>query len=174
VTVLDRDIRRLQRIDELFGGRVQTLLSTAYALNKTVEFADVLVGCVYVPGERAPIVVTREMVRRMRPRSVIMDFSIDNGGCVATSRPTTHRDPTFVEEGVIHFCVPNVPARVARTASYAMTNSILPYVLEIGEQGIADAIRRDPALARGINLHRGRLAHAHVAAALGLEVEVEL
>jgi alanine dehydrogenase len=174
VTVLDHDIRRLQRIDELLGGQVQTLLSTPYALNKTVEFADVVVGCVYVPGERAPILVTREMVRRMRPRSVIMDFSIDNGGCVATSRPTTHRDPTFIEEGVIHFCVPNVPARVARTASYALTNSILPYLLAIGEHGIEGAIRRDPALARGINVYRGRLAHRTVAAALGLEAEVEL
>lgn len=174
VTVLDRDIRHLQRLDELFNGRVATMLSTPYNVRRAVKFADVLVGCVYVPGARAPVLVTHDMVRSMRRGAVIIDFSIDNGGCVATSRPTTHRDPTFVAEGVIHFCVPNTPARVARTASYALTNAILPYLLSIGERGVEAAIREDPSLARGVNVYQGRLANPQVAAALGMTLEVEL
>jgi len=174
VIVMDRDIRKLQHLDEMFSGQVATMLSTPYNIRRAVEFADVLLGCVYVPGARAPILVTHDMVRRMRRGAVIIDFSIDNGGCVATSRPTTHRDPVFVEEGIVHFCVPNTPARVPRTASHALTNAALPYLLSIGERGVETAIREDRSLARGVNVYRGRMANPQVAAALGVPLEVEL
>ncbi len=174
VTVLDRDLRKLQHLDEALYGRAVTMLATPYNIEKAVEFADVLVGAVHVPGQRAPVLVSRAMLRRMRPRAVILDFSIDSGGCIETSRPTTHRDPTFIAEGIIHYCVPNVPARVARTASYALTNASLPYLLAIGQEGVDAAIRRDSSLARGVLLYQGRLANPRVAAALGQEVEITL
>lgn len=172
VTVLDRDIRALQRIDTRFNGRIGTMVATPYNIAKAVSFADVLIGAVAVPGERAPVLVTRDMVRQMRKRAVIIDFSIDNGGCVETSRPTNHASPAYVEENVIHYCVPNVPARVARTASYALSNAVLPYLLEIGRLGVAESLRAIPELRRGVNVLEGKLAHPGVAAALGRPVEV--
>ncbi|MBI5305805.1 MAG: alanine dehydrogenase [Chloroflexi bacterium] len=171
VTLLDRDFAKLQRLDEMFDGRVTTLVATAYNLNRVIEFADVLVGAVLVPGQRAPMLVTREMVKRMRARAVIIDFSIDQGGCVETSRPTTHRDPTFVAEGVIHYCVPNVLARVARSASHAIVNVSVPFLREIGALGVEGAIRANDALARGVNVWQGKLVNAQVAQALGVEAE---
>lgn len=171
VTVLDRDARKLQRIDEMFGGRVTTLFATAYNLKRVLEFADVVVGAVLVSGQRAPILVTREMIKRMRPRSVIIDCSIDQGGCFETSRPTTHRNPTFIEDGVIHYCVPTILSRVARTASHALLNASLPYLYEIGEFGVDEAIRRNPALKRGVNTWQGKLVNPQVADALGLSTE---
>ncbi|HXF83444.1 MAG TPA: alanine dehydrogenase [bacterium] len=150
VTVLDKDPARLRRLDAACAGRVVTMLATPYHIAKAVAFADVLIGAVYVVGQRAPVLVTREMVRTMRPRAVIIDFSIDQGGCVETSRPTTHRDPVFIAEGVIHYCVPNVPARVARTASHAWSNAVLPYLLLIGERGVEDALLRCAALAAAV------------------------
>lgn len=174
VTVLDQDMRALQRIDALFAGHVATMVANPYNIAKAVSFADVLVGAVAVPGERAPILVTRAMVRSMRSRAVIIDFSIDSGGCVETSRPTNHVNPSYIEEGVIHYCVPNVPARVARTASYALANAVLPYLLEIGKRGVSGALRAIPELRRGVNVLRGRLAHPRVAAALGRRAEVSL
>lgn len=147
VTVLDKDPARLRRVDTACMGHVVTMLATPYNVAKAASFADVLIGAVYVVGHRAPILVTREMVRAMRPRAVIIDFSIDQGGCVETSRPTTHRDPVFVAEGVIHYCVPNVPALVARTATQAWSNAVLPYLLLIGELGTAGALDRSGELA---------------------------
>lgn len=167
VTVLDRDIRRLQRLDDAFGSQVTTMISNEYNLQRAIEFANVLVGCVLIPGQRAPVLVTREMVGRMRPGSVILDFSIDQGGCVATSRPTTLRDQTFVEEGIIHFCVPNFTAAVARTTSYALTNATLSYLLAIGNNGLLGALKETPELVQGVNLYQGQLTHPTVAAALG-------
>ncbi len=163
VTVLDRNSQRLQRIEDMTGGRVTTLFSTRYNLQRVVEFADVLVGAVLSPGQRAPVLISREMVKRMRPRAVIMDFSIDQGGCVETSRPTTHRDPTFVAEGVIHYCVPTILSRVARTASHALLNASLPFLFDIGQNGIDEAIRGNPALARGVNVWRGKLMETPLA-----------
>jgi len=164
VTVLDADIRRLQRLDDLMGGRAVTLLSTTYNIERAVASADVLIGAVYVAGRRAPVLVTRAMVKSMRPRAVIIDFSIDQGGCVETSRPTTHRDPTYLEEGVIHYCVPNVPARVARTGSHALTNALLPYLLEIGRLGLEEAIRTNRSLRRGVSVYRGGVPDVEPAA----------
>lgn len=171
VTILDKSPDKLQRISELFSGQVTTLFATAYNINRVIEFADVLIGAVLVPGQRTPILVTREMVKKMRPRSVILDLSIDQGGCVETSRPTTHRNPTFVEEGVIHYCVPSILSRVARTASHALLNASLPYLYEIGQWGVEEALRKNPALKRGLNTWRGKLVNPHVAEALGLPTE---
>jgi len=162
VTVLDHNPRRLQHVDTTLGGRVVTLFPNAYNLCKAVRFADVLIGCVLVPGARAPVLVTHEMVRTMRPRAVIIDFSIDQGGCVETSRPTTHRDPFYIEEGVIHYCVPNAAARVARSASHALTNAALPYLLMIGQHGLDGALECSAALRRGLNVLRGQVVHPHL------------
>jgi alanine dehydrogenase len=155
VTVLDRDAGRLRALDVAVQGRAVTMMATPYNIEKTVAFADVLLGAVYVAGQHAPVLVTRSMVRAMRPRSVIIDLSIDQGGCVETSRPTTLDNPVFIEEGVIHYCVPNVPARVARTASHAWANAVLPYLLTIGEHGVDDALRRSFALRQGLVVRRG-------------------
>jgi alanine dehydrogenase len=171
VTVLDRTPEKLQRIDEMFGGCVTTLFATPYNIQRAVEFADVLVGAVLVPGQRAPVLVTRAMVKRMRPRSVIIDFAIDQGGCVETSRPTTHRNPTYVEEGVIHYCVPTILSRVARTASHALLNASLPFLYEIAKSGVDEAIRNDSSLRCGVNTWHGRLVNKQVADALGVPVE---
>ncbi|NOX38260.1 MAG: alanine dehydrogenase [Calditrichaeota bacterium] len=174
VTVLDKNMNALQRIDNMFNGKVSTMLANPFNIAKAVSFADVLVGAVAIPGQRAPILVNREMVKSMRKRAVIIDFSIDNGGCVETSRPTNLKYPSFIEEGIIHYCAPNVPALVARTASYALSNALLPFLLHIGQQGIPEALKTSPDLARGVNLLKGKLAHPGVAAALNKRVEVTL
>ncbi|MCP4423044.1 MAG: alanine dehydrogenase [Chloroflexi bacterium] len=170
VTVLDRSLNKLKYIDERFNGRITTMFANKYNIQRAAKFADVLVGAVLIPGQRSPILVTREMVKSMRPGSVIMDFSIDEGGCVETSRPTTLRDPSYILEGVVHYCVPNMTSVVARTATYAITNAALPYLRTLGEYGLIGAIHRESALVRGINLYQGNLADPAVAAALGREV----
>ncbi|MFN3928625.1 MAG: alanine dehydrogenase [Thermoflexus sp.] len=172
VYVLDKDIRRLQRLEELCGARVVTMISHPYNLRKVVRFADVLIGAVLVPGARAPILVTREMVQTMKPRALIMDISIDQGGCVETSRPTTHRDPTFVEEGVIHYAVPNMTGVLGRTATHALTNALWPFLEEIAQVGLEEALARNPALARGVNTRDGRIVHPELARVLAMEASV--
>ncbi len=157
VTALDNDFAKLEALDREFDGRITTLLSTHYNLNRVLRFADVIVGSAHTPGQRAPILLTRKMIRTMRPRAVFIDFSIDQGGCSETSRPTTHRDPTYVEEGVIHYCVPNIPARVARTASHALTNAALPYLQEIGVRGVEGALESDATLRRGVQVRAGKI-----------------
>lgn len=174
VVVLDNDITRLQHLDAILNGRVTTMLSTNYNLERVTEFADVVVGAVLSPGRRAPILITREMISNMRPGAVFLDFSIDQGGCSETSRPTTLRDQTYIVDGVIHHCVPNLTAAVARTTSYGLTNSLLPYLLELGEFGIMGLIERRPYIVTGINLYRGKLCNREVAQALGREVELIL
>ena len=131
-------------------------------------------GAVVIPGQRAPVLVSREMVQSMRSGSVIIDFSIDEGCCVETSRPTTLRDPSYMLDGVVHYCVPNMTSVVARTASYAATNAALSYLKAVGEYGMIGAIQHEPALARGVNLYQGNLTHPEVAAALGREVTASL
>lgn len=174
VLVLDIDVRKLRMVDEMFGGKVSTMIATPYNLNRVVGFTDVLVGAVLKPGERAPILITREMVKKMRPGSVIMDFSIDLGGCAETSRPMSLSDPTFVTEGVIHFCVPNLPAVVARTSSHALTNAIQPYLLRIAECGLECAFGEIPALKQGVKLYKGKIVSQRLATALGREAEVDI
>lgn len=161
VTLLDRDLTRLQTCEARFEGRVTTLVSYPFNVAKVTRYADVLVGAVLVSGERAPVVVTREMVRHMKARSVIIDMSIDEGGCVETSRPTTHDQPTFLEEGVIHYCVPNVPGIVARTATHAFLNAAWPYIQLLADRGVAAALDASPALRRGLVMRDGALvAHS--------------
>lgn len=174
VTVLDLDPRKLQLIDELFDGRVTTMFSNEHNLNRVVRFADVVLGAVAVPGRRAPILITRQMVKRMRPGSVIIDFSIDQGGCVETTRPTTLRNQTYVVDGVIHHAVPTMTSVVGRTTSYALTNALLPYVLAVADHGLQGALRQLPGLKPGITTYRGRLVDEVTAEALERQVEEDL
>ncbi|MGA2111930.1 MAG: alanine dehydrogenase [Anaerolineales bacterium] len=157
LTVLDQNPMRLEEIDSLFPGRLVTLHSTPVNIARTCRYVDVLLGAVLVPGERAPIVVTREMVRSMKPRSVILDLSIDQGGCVETSRPTSHDRPTFEAENVIHYCVPNMPGVVARTATHALNAVATPYIQEIARLGLEEAVRADSALGAGVCTLGGKL-----------------
>jgi alanine dehydrogenase len=174
VYVLDKDLARLQMLEEEHGmsGRLVTMVSYPFNLRKVVKFADVVVGAVLIPGMRAPIVVTREMVRLMKPRSVILDISIDQGGCIETSRPTTHRDPTFTEEGIIHYCVPNMTSVVARTATHAFNNAVWPYIQAIAEKGLDAAIDEMKPLSRGVTTRDGKLVKASLAAHLGPREEL--
>jgi len=158
VTVLDTDLNALQRLYEHQRG-ISTVFSNAKNMERACSYADVLVGAVLVPGQRAPVVVTREMVHRMKPRALIMDISIDQGGCVETSHPTTHERPTFIEEGIIHYCVPNMPGVIARTSTYAFVNAAMPYIMDIANKGVDKAIQDDPALERAANTYRGELRH---------------
>ncbi|MBE0682738.1 MAG: alanine dehydrogenase [Anaerolineales bacterium] len=157
VTVIDHNLSALQRLWDRFPNIV-TKMSTRRNIERSVTYADVVVGAVLSPGQRAPILVTREMVRSMKPRSVIMDVSIDEGGCIETSRPTTHEHPVFIEEGILHYCVPNIPGAVARTATHAFVNSAMPYITEIAELG-TDAILSNPSIEPAVNTHNGKLHH---------------
>lgn len=163
VFVLDKDLERLQLVDEKFGGQIVTMVAYDFNIARVVQFAHVLIGAVLEPGTRAPVLVTREMVHSMRPRSVIIDVSIDQGGCIETSRPTTHADPVYVEEGVIHYCVPNMPGVVARTATHAYLNAAWPYIQQIAALGPEEAIEADPALKRGVVLHGGKITNNSLA-----------
>lgn len=174
VIVMDSNIRKLECIDDLTSGRVTTMLATQHNLDRISEFTDVLVGAIQKPGRRAEQVITRDMVRRMRPGSVILDFSIDDGGCTETSRPTTLRDPIYVAEEVIHYCVPNTPAAVARTTSYGLTNALLPYLQDLGKLGLLGMIEQRPGFAHGINLYQGNLAHPEIASVLGRKVTTNI
>jgi len=166
VVVLDHDLHKLQHLDELFAGRVTTMVSHSFNIRKVCTFADVLVGAVLVPGARAPILVTREMVRSMRPRSLIMDIAIDQGGCVETSRPTTHGTPTYIEENIIHYCVPNMTGVVGRTATHALNNATWPIVQQIVRHGLDAALKMNPALARGVATREGQIVNPALAETL--------
>ncbi len=165
VHVLDHSLEKLREIDRQFNGRITTMVSYPFNIARVARFAEVLVGAILTPGARAPIIVTREMVRSMKRGAVILDFSIDQGGCVETSRLTTLRDPTFIEESVVHFCVPNVPGAVPRTATHAFNNAVWPYIRHIAEVGIEQAQEDLPALARGIATHDGKVTSEPLAAA---------
>ncbi|MCC7206171.1 MAG: alanine dehydrogenase [Anaerolineae bacterium] len=157
VIVLDTSLARLRYVDERLNGQAATMMAYDYNVARVAQFANVLVGAVLVPGQRAPIVVTRDVVRTMRPHSLIMDVSIDQGGCVETSRPTTHDNPTFIEEGVVHYCVPNMPGVVARTATYAYLNAAWPYIHRIVREGVDSAVANDSALRQGVCLKDGKI-----------------
>lgn len=158
VAVLDSDLEALQRIAERFPAAA-TVISTPRNIARSCSYADVVVGAVLVPWVRTPIVVTEEMIKSMKPRAVIMDISIDQGGCVETSRPTTHEHPTFIKEGVIHYCVPNMPGVVARTATYALTNAALPYILEMVDKSVETAIGENQELACAVTTYQGDLVN---------------
>src|SRR5579863_5653528 len=168
VTVIDRSLPRLYELDLQFGSQLHTLFSTVETIEREVISADLLIGAVLVPGGAAPKLVSRELVRAMRPGSVIVDISIDQGGCFATSRPTTHAAPTYVDEGVVHYCVTNMPGAVARTSAVALNNATLPFVLEIADRGWRRALAEDPHLRAGLNVCRGQVTHPAVARELDL------
>jgi alanine dehydrogenase len=169
VTIIDKSIPRLKELDLQFGARATTLFATTEAIEHAVLTADLVIGAVLVPGAAAPKLVTRDMVRKMRPGSVLVDIAIDQGGCFETSRPTSHSNPTYIEEGVVHYCVTNMPGAVARTSTYALTNATLPFVLALADKGWRAALADDPHLRHGLNVHAGRVTHAAVARDLGLE-----
>jgi alanine dehydrogenase len=169
VTILDMNIDRLRFLDQVLHGRVHTIGSNAHTIAEALTTADLVIGSVLIPGKRAPKLVTAEMVAQMRAGSVMVDVAIDQGGCFATSRPTTHSDPTFLVDGVIHYCVTNMPGAVPRTSTLALANVTLPYALALADHGFVDAVRRDPALAKGVNVLAGTVTHAGVAEAFGID-----
>jgi alanine dehydrogenase len=169
VTLLDRKVSVLQRLDSLLGGHLNTMIATRHNITRVCRYLDVLVGCILLPGARTPHVVTEEMVRSMRRRSVILDIAIDQGGCVETSHPTTLGDPTYISEGIIHYCVPNMPGRASRTSSHALTNASVPFLLDFLEAGEERALVENRALAAGVNTYRGHLVNESVAASTDME-----
>ncbi|MDQ8699663.1 alanine dehydrogenase [Hyphomicrobium sp. LHD-15] len=168
VTIIDKSLPRLRQLDELFEGRVQTLASTMHAIEEAVLDADVVVGAVLVAGASAPKLVSRAMLKSMKRGAVLVDVSIDQGGCFETSRPTTHANPTFEVDGIIHYCVANMPGAVPVTSAQALNNATLPFVLKLADKGLA-AFDRDPHLAAGLNVKGGRIMHQAVAASLGFD-----
>jgi alanine dehydrogenase len=169
VTILERSIDRMRHLEEVLGARVTLLMSSSLQIEESVADADVVIGAVLIPGALAPRLVTAEMVRGMKEGSVIADVAIDQGGCVATSRPTTHSEPVYVVDGVTHYCVANMPGAVPITSTKALTNATLPYVEAIADHGLAEAVARDPALAHGVNVLGGKITYEAVAEAHGLE-----
>jgi alanine dehydrogenase len=159
----------LRRFDAIFGNRVQTLFSCAKTIEEAVLQADVVIGAVLIPGAAAPKLVTRELISRMKPGSVVVDVAIDQGGCFETSKPTTHADPTYVVEGVVHYCVANMPGAVARTSTYALNNATLPYVLQIADKGPRKALEDNEHLLNGLNVVKGQLTCPSVGVAQGIE-----
>jgi alanine dehydrogenase len=168
VTILDVNPTRLRYVSDILGGHVTTLMSNRANIEEEVVDADLVVGTVLIPGAKAPKLISRTLLRSMRPGSALVDVSIDQGGCAETSRPTSHRDPIYVEEGVVHYCVTNMPGAVPNTATHALTNTTLSYALALADQGFADAVASDPALRRGVNVADGEVWHPAVAAAFGL------
>ena len=169
VTILDVDHERLRYLDDIMHGNVITVYSNPYSVGRAARYADLLVGAVLVAGARAPKLVTEDMVRGMKRGAVIVDVAVDQGGCVETIRPTSHSNPVYTLHGVIHYGVPNIPAAVPRTATHALTNATLPYALDLADYGLDEALRRNAALRRGLNLRAGRVMHPAVAAAFGMQ-----
>ena len=169
VTMLGRNLRRLAELDDLFRGRLVTLASSQQAIEETLALADLVVGAVLVPGAQAPKLISRKMLRLMRPGAVIVDVAIDQGGCAETSRPTYHSDPVYTVDGIVHYCVANMPGAVPRTSTFALTNATLPYALAMANKGFAKAMREDRALLQGVNTHGGKLVSREVAQSQGRE-----
>ncbi|WP_380280393.1 alanine dehydrogenase [Kitasatospora purpeofusca] len=169
VTLLDRDINKLREADKIFGTKIKAIMSNAFELEKAVVEADLVIGAVLIPGAKAPKLVTNELVSRMKPGSVLVDIAIDQGGCFEDSHATTHADPTFQVHNSVFYCVANMPGAVPNTSTYALTNATLPYVVELANRGWKEALRRDAALAKGLNVHEGQITFAAVAEAFGLE-----
>jgi alanine dehydrogenase len=163
VTVLDRSLSRLRALDFQFGSKLNTIYSTGEALEQYVADADLVIGAVLVPGAAAPRLVTRNMLKTMRPGSVVADIAIDQGGCFETSRTTTHEKPTYVEEGVVHYCVANMPGAVPRTSTFALNNATLPFIIHLVTKGLKMALLSDPHLMAGLNVHQGKITHEAVA-----------
>jgi alanine dehydrogenase len=168
VFVFDRSIDRLRELDVAFGGRASTVYSSTLAIEEMLPLADLVIGAVLVHGGRAPHVITREQLKVMKRHAVLVDVSIDQGGCFETSRPTTHSNPTFEVEGITHYCVTNMPGAVPITSTYALTNATLPYLIELADLGIDEALERNQGLRNGLNVRAGEITHPAVAEALGM------
>ncbi|HIE03901.1 MAG TPA: alanine dehydrogenase [Candidatus Latescibacteria bacterium] len=168
VTLIDRDIDRLRYLSDVLHGNLTTLSSNPVNIASSVRYADVVIGAVLVKGARAPVLVTEEMVKTMEPGSLIVDVAVDQGGCVQTTRPTTHSDPVYKLHGVLHYGVPNIPGAVPRTSTYALSNVTLPYAMKLAELGFTGAVREDPALAKGVNTFKGKVTYKAVAETFGL------
>jgi alanine dehydrogenase len=168
VTIIDQDARRLEYLEHIFAGRVLTLMSNIDNIEESVSKADLLIGSVLLPGAKAPKLVSRKSIASMSPGSVVVDIAVDQGGCVETCRPTSHESPTFIEEGVIHYCVTNMPGAVSRTSTYALTNVTLKYALQIADKGPEAAAKASPAIFKGFNTYQGKVVHEAVAKAHGL------
>ncbi|HEX3335455.1 MAG TPA: alanine dehydrogenase [Jatrophihabitans sp.] len=167
VLLLDKNVARLRQMDAIYQGHCQTVASNAYEVERAVLDADLVIGAVLIPGAKAPTLISNELVSRMKPGSVLVDISIDQGGCFEDSRPTTHAEPTYRVHESVFYCVANMPGAVPHTSTYALTNVTLTYAVELADRGWRDALRRDPALALGLNTHEGQLTNAAVAAAHG-------
>ena len=167
VTIIDKNLERLRALDLIYGNRVATLCSNAQTIEDSALAADLLIGGVLIPGAAAPKLVTREMISHMKPGAVVVDVAIDQGGCFATSRPTTHTDPTFVVDNVVHYCVANMPGAVARTSTFALTNATIGHALAIADKGWRRALSQDPHLRAGLNVCEGQVTYKAVARALG-------
>jgi alanine dehydrogenase len=166
VFVFDRSIDRLRELEVAFSGRASTVYSSTLAIEEMLPLADLVIGAVLVHGGRAPHVITREQLQIMRKHAVLVDVSIDQGGCFETSRPTTHSEPTYEVDGITHYCVTNMPGAVPITSTYALTNATLPYVTELAELGVEEALEHNEALRRGLNVQGGEITHPAVAEAL--------
>jgi alanine dehydrogenase len=169
VTIIDRDIERLRYLDDIFGSRIRTLASNPYTIAESVAVSDLVVGAVLVPGAAAPKLVTREMLQAMPRSSVIVDVAVDQGGCIETTKPTTHSQPTYYVENVLHYGVTNMPGAVPRTSTFALTNVTMPFALKLASYGAVEAVRRDRHLKNGVNTYRGRVTYKAVAEDQGLE-----
>jgi alanine dehydrogenase len=172
IAILDVNMDRLRYLDDIMPANVNCLYSDRHTIRQELRLADLVVGAVLIPGAKAPNLVTRDDLKLMKPGSVIIDVAIDQGGCVETSRPTTHSDPTYLEEGVLHYCVTNMPGAVGRTSTFALCNVTLPWVLLLAKVGVEAAIRQSPPLASAANIHRGRVTNQAVAETFGLVHEL--
>jgi alanine dehydrogenase len=171
VTILERSLDRMRHLEEVLSGRVSLVMSSSLQIEESLRDADVVIGAVLIPGAVAPKLITREMVRGMKDGAVLADVAIDQGGCAETSRPTTHSEPVYAVDGVTHYCVANMPGAVPITSTKALTNATLPYVEAIADHGLAEAVARDPALARGVNVLDGKITYEAVADAHGLDYQ---
>lgn len=169
VSILDINLNRLRYLDDIFAGRVQVLMSDTYTIERSILEADLVIGSVLIPGARAPILVTRDMIPKMKKGAVIVDVAVDQGGCVETTTPTTHENPTYLVDDVVHYCVANIPAAVPRTSTFALTNATLPFALKIANLGYQGAMKSDNALKKGLNVFKGKIVCKPVAEAMGLE-----
>ncbi|HEX8178877.1 MAG TPA: alanine dehydrogenase [Pyrinomonadaceae bacterium] len=169
VTIIDNNLDRLRELDDIFLTKISTLASSAYMIHDAISQADLIIGAVLVPGAAAPKLVTRGMLKDVPNGAVIVDVAVDQGGCIETTHPTTHSEPTYYVEGVLHYCVANMPGAVPRTSTFALTNATLPYVLKLANKGFLEAVASDPGLKEGVNTYAGKLTYEAVAVAQGLE-----
>jgi alanine dehydrogenase len=169
VTIIDLNLDRLRELDDIFGSRVRTLASNEYTIHESIAHADLLVGAVLIPGAAAPKLVKRSMLKDMLPNSVVVDVAVDQGGCIETTHPTTHSEPTYYVDGVLHYCVANMPGAVPRTSTFGLTNATLPFARQLANKGLVEAVKSNPHLAEGVNTYKGKITYEAVAMSQGLE-----